>query len=380
MKRIVCEMCGSSDIVRKGKLVVCNTCGSKFADAGWEYEAVKTSENPNLKASKILEFKISETQARATFNEWLVSGDFTPQDISNVSTVQKARRVFVPTWFLSGSYMGDWTASSGYDRRETYTHYTKVHGTYKNGKSYTKSVPETRTRTVTDWKPSNGTIHGQFTTLKFANSNVDAQLGRIVADKTQWRSSDLIDFEKFDMSEYEVLPYQLDKDEAYAQYKPELEVKVRNDITVPGDRYRDLRYNYQSNYTSTKIYYPIYLYEYTYYNESHIAIIDARDINNIFGTRPKDNKLISKSKLFFLPTQIFTVLAFASTCISIGVANDNDFPLAVLFNAIISLTLISATYGMGRGLIKHQIKKSSITRLGGERYSRKCKRKRRIYV
>lgn len=313
MKKIACEMCGSSDIVRKGHLVVCNTCGAKFTDIGFEFEAIKTAENPNLQASFLLNFKLSDTAARKAFGVWLVSGDFTPRDISSKAVIKKTLKVFAPAWYLTGNYSGDWSASSGYDRRETYTYYKKERVYGKNGRWYTKTVPETRSRIVTDWRPSNGKIGGAFASLKFANKSIDAELGRVVADKVQWCGGELVRFEDFDMTDYELLPYELTAADAFSKYKPELEKKVRDDITVPGDRYRDLRYTYSQNYSSMKIFYPIYLYEYTYDNDVYYAIIDGRDEGNIFGTRPKDNGLIIKTKLFFLPLVLVSASAVIVT-------------------------------------------------------------------
>lgn len=347
VKKIACEMCGSSDIVRKGRLVVCNTCGAKFTDIGFEFEAVKTAENPNLQSSFLLNFELSDTAARKAFNAWLVSGDFTPRGVSLKAVIKKALKVFAPAWYLTGNYSGDWSASSGYDRLETYTYYRKEYVHDKNGRSRTRTVPETRSRMVTDWRPSNGKISGSFASLKFANKSIDAELGRVVADKVQWGGGELVRFEDFDMTDYELLPYELTDADAFSKYKPELEKKVRGDITVPGDRYRDLRYSYSQNYSSMKIFYPIYLYEYTYDNEVYYAIIDGRDKSNIFGTRPKDGGLIVKTKLFFLPLVLVSAAAVIVTLLKARDAVLYDEIKMFLYTSGFSVLYTVIAYGFG---------------------------------
>ena len=346
MKRLACEMCGSIDIVRKGNMSVCDSCGTKFADAGQEHSVIR-SQHLNMEAEKLLEFKINETEVRKVFNEWLVSGDFTPQDILNTVSIEKTKKLFASTWYLYGSYTGGWTASSGYDRSEEYT---------QNGKK------ETRTRTVTDWRPSNGLISGSFITLKFANDTINFKLGNVVADKTQWKINDVVEFNDYDVTEYELLPYQLSKEEAYSNYEPELETKVKREIRVPGDHYKDLTYHYNINYSGTMIYYPVYLYDYTYNGKPYNAIIDARDANNIFGTRPTDEKLIKSLKKSVSDVYICIFLGYAST-IGFGTVGFGGGDISMGFFLIaISLIFLADKLRFG---IEDKIKKANIARTGG---------------
>ena len=60
-------------------------------------------------------------------------------------------------YLYKGKYSGNWSASSGYDRTEYYTVYNE-----------SSKKMERRSRTVTDWRPSNGQVQGRYSLLGFA--------------------------------------------------------------------------------------------------------------------------------------------------------------------------------------------------------------------
>jgi hypothetical protein len=350
----------------KGHLIVCNYCGTRFSDDGYVSEAIKETRDPSLRSNVILAYKMSDKDAENVFYEWLKGGDFTPADINEAATVTEAKKLYIPGWFLKGTYEGSWTASSGYDRKEEYQVWEEHYRTVNDERQPVNELV-TKTRIVTDWRPSSGNLHGVFSTLKFANDKIDANLSTFIADKTQWNSNDLVDFESFDNTAYEFVPFQLPYEQCYERYKPELNAIIRNSFTVPGDRYTDLSINSTASYNATQIYYPVYVYEYSYKGERHKAIIDGRDRLNIYGTRPKDETIIKKATLSFAPLILTTILSYiALFMISVGFVavlgegyrRTDELFIPTVLNLLISLGLTITFYNIGYYKIRNMVKKS----------------------
>ena len=101
---------------------------------------------------------------RKTVTEALAENADSPDDILEQGSYDEETFLFAPVWHGEGSFDCSWTVSFGYDRWENYTDYETVTDT--NGRS--RSVPVTRQRLVTDWRPANGTAYGTFSLLVYA--------------------------------------------------------------------------------------------------------------------------------------------------------------------------------------------------------------------
>jgi hypothetical protein len=54
---------------------------------------------------------------------YMASGNFTPDDLLEVSKISLRERIYVPAFLFKVNYEANWTASFGYDREESYTAY-----------------------------------------------------------------------------------------------------------------------------------------------------------------------------------------------------------------------------------------------------------------
>jgi hypothetical protein len=93
-------------------------------------------------------FKISKQHFERLLLQWLIAGDYTPDDVLRHAMVRDHAGIYAPFYSFTGFYTATWTASAGFDRTETYVDTSR---TYKDGKWVDEH--ETKTRTVTDWRP-----------------------------------------------------------------------------------------------------------------------------------------------------------------------------------------------------------------------------------
>lgn len=118
-------------------------------------------------ADAIIPMGMSVEALERSAQAYMAQGDFTPDDMLEVAVFTRRERLYVPAHRFIVSYEATWTASFGYDRTEHYTEFVSV-TKYSNGRSYTVQEPRNRTKTVTDWRPANGTDAGSFSVAAYA--------------------------------------------------------------------------------------------------------------------------------------------------------------------------------------------------------------------
>ena len=155
------------------KKIGCKNCGAEVVlTRPPNFQTVTSVEVPmklNLQRMKeitidgILPFSIGKEEYQKEVLKFLSEGDYTPDDILSSSIFESVTGSYIPMWFYSGRYDGNWSASSGYYRTERYM------GRDSNGKLVEKS------RTVTDWRPSNGQGQGEYSVFGFAGDHESIQ-------------------------------------------------------------------------------------------------------------------------------------------------------------------------------------------------------------
>lgn len=166
--KLVCIKCGSSlAYSATDQNLKCQYCGTIA-------EIPKLEEDSPLGASSIYPLSVEISALTDAVHDHLASGDLTPDNLLEHATISKTERFYVPAIEFFGNYEAQWTASFGYDRQE---HYTEYETQTVNGHS--RQVAVTKTKTVTDWRPVNGTDTGKFYVTGYAgnrlsNATVDA--------------------------------------------------------------------------------------------------------------------------------------------------------------------------------------------------------------
>ena len=157
-----CNSCGAGIVFEAGKQsLTCPFCGAVNQVARPE-DALETS------FDRIVPITVTPHELDNRLYAYMASGDFTPDDMIEASTITLRERYYVPAFAFKVEYEATWTASFGFDRNEPYTAYRNV---TSNG--HTRQEAYTAYKTVTDWRPANGVEAGIFDVAGYAGSQLN---------------------------------------------------------------------------------------------------------------------------------------------------------------------------------------------------------------
>jgi len=155
--KLSCKGCGAALEYSAGaQALKCPFCNSVT-------DISKPEENTTDGPALIIPLSVELNGLTDAVYEHLASGDLTPDHLLEHAVFEKKDRFYVPAYDFEGEYTVHWTASFGYDRQE---HYTAYETRTQNGVS--RQVAVNRTKTVTDWRPVNGTDSGVFSVRSYA--------------------------------------------------------------------------------------------------------------------------------------------------------------------------------------------------------------------
>ena len=186
MKQLICEMCGGNDLIKQDGVFVCQNCGTKYTveeakkmmkevveKVASATDAVKEATDffkehiDGLKEKNNELFTLFPTkgieESQYYVLEHLRDTNYVADDIFDDFTFDETQNAFTSVAVFGGPITYHWTASSGFDREEKYTEYVEKTEVLKNGEIRTYKEPVTKTRIVTDWRPSSGTVSDYYT-------------------------------------------------------------------------------------------------------------------------------------------------------------------------------------------------------------------------
>jgi hypothetical protein len=311
LKKIGCSSCGAELIFDPGtQMTNCNFCGSKF-------EIDKVQDEEIVTPDGILPFQVTKENYEHAVLTWLSEGDYTPDDILNSTIFDSVNGVYLPMWFFKGTYNGNWSASSGYDRRETYL-----------AKEGSKLVE--RTRTVTDWRPSNGNCSGIFDCLAFAGVGKGIKNDiAIYSHGTTFNRGELKPYDSkytlgFNLIEYTV--DEIDTWETLGKTQADSYVESITKGRIPGDRYKDFYLDVL--YTKEKplrTYVPFWITNYKYNDSEFHVYMDGTTTTRIQGVRPVDEDRKKEVNKKYIPGHIGCgITIFAFLVIAYGLQDMSD--------------------------------------------------------
>ena len=293
---------------------ICSSCG-----AGIEYSAgvqslkcpycgaineIKRPEN-NLPSSieKIVPLAITIEGLEKKAYAYMANGDYTPDDMLEAAVFTKKERLYVPAYIFRVEYDATWTASFGYDRTEQYTEYRTV---YKDNRSFKE--PVTRTKTVTDWRPQNGSDTGILslaiyagTSLKTSTLNPDDLVPSAAASRipSEFNASFLkgVDVEELSLPEVA----------AYAALKEDINSQIDDSVKShgQGDRQKDWHWKATMRHDSTTLYVPICHIAFDYKGVEYHLWIDGVDGGGIRADKmPEDEDRKKQVHQGFIPLMV----------------------------------------------------------------------------
>lgn len=284
LEKINCSNCGADLIYSPGtQMTNCNFCGSEF-------EIDNVTKIELILPDKIIPFKITKENYEKYVLEWLIEGDYTPNDILTSSVLGKVSGTYLPMYLYTGRCHGNWSASSGYD---------KIIKTSRwNGKRY-----ESDYHTETDWRPSSGQFSDNFSILCFAGSNkgIDQRVidysEEVILSKDklkEYNSKYTLGFNLLEFTQEEEGVWSV-KGEGLARDRAGNEILNK----IPGDRYDHLTADYFYDREEViKFYTPYWITNYEYNGVSFFVCMDGIEKLRILGERPVDEGMKKEAEKY----------------------------------------------------------------------------------
>jgi len=304
LKKIGCSSCGAEVIFDPGtQMINCNFCGSKF-------EIEKAVDDEIITPDGILPFKITKEQYEDAVLGWLSEGDYTPDDILNSTVFDSVNGVYLPMWLYKGRYHGNWSASSGYERREEYTEWSE---------SQKKNVR--KSRIVTDWRPSSGQCAGEFSILAFAGAGHGIKPDiAVYAHGTNFSRGEMKAFDsKYSMG-FNLVDFTVDEHSTWdtlGKMQADSQVEIDAKKRIPGDKYKDFYCDVlYDKEQPLRVYVPFWITNYKYSEKEFHVYMDGTSTSRIDGVRPEDQSRKDEVNKKFFKGHIgcgLTVLVFIVT-------------------------------------------------------------------
>ena len=300
----------------------CNSCGAEIAfEAGKQSltcpfcGAVNQIERPEdaleTAFDRIVPITVTPHELDNRLYAYMASGNFTPDDIIEASTITLRERYYVPAFAFKVDYEATWTASFGFDRKEPYTAYRNV---TSNG--HTRQEAYTAYKTVTDWRPANGVEAGIFDVAGYAGSQLNgsplAPAYLVVhavmnGSSTEYNPSFTKGFEVegFSVPEKKVF------DSLNGEINANIDQRVKNH--AQGDKQRDWHWNARMSHDTTTYSVPICHAAFQYGDKEYHVWVGGHDVDTIRADElPVDKDKQKAANIGFMPGALGLITAIGS--------------------------------------------------------------------
>ncbi len=300
----------------------CNSCGAEIAfEAGRQSltcpfcGAVNKIERPEdaleTAFDRIIPITVTPHELDNRLYAYMASGNFTPDDMIEASTITLRERYYVPAFAFKVDYEATWTASFGFDRQEPYTAYRNV---TSNG--HTRQEAYTAYKTVTDWRPANGVEAGIFDVAGYAGSQLNgsplAPAYLVVhavmnGSSTEYNPSFTKGFEVegFSVPEKKVF------DSLNGEINANIDQRVKNH--AQGDKQRDWHWNARMSHDTTTYSVPICHAAFQYGDKEYHVWVGGHDVDTIRADElPVDKDKQKAANIGFMPGALGLITAIGS--------------------------------------------------------------------
>lgn len=356
-----CDNCGSSDVdIISDEMAKCRHCGATILlHAKQEMPTVMNNEI-HIHASSgdasnvdVGFYAIKKTIEPETFLRkgliYISKQKETPADIFE-SEIKPATHSFGSILEVNADVNINYSASIGYDRKETYKQWNN-----------SKNCYEEKTRTVTDWSPFNGTKSGNYTCnraitkINDAGYTIDYNFERA---KNSEQSQNIVNYDKATFEKGTIAPYgeteiEKCKGDAISECISDAEREL------PGDHKKDFRSSGLATVKKVKEYsVPVYSMEYTYKDGKprRVNSFGFGSTDNMWGETVDCSTEIEKQtdsavKLFSILALVFIGLSILSTILFCWVFKLGTNAIVFFCLSVVAFVL----YLVKRGLAKKNI-------------------------
>ena len=265
---ITCESCGAQ--TRFDPNVVAAECGFCTSPL-----SVKNASKCDVfRPKSLLPFSVDQNKGFDEFKKWISGRWFAPSDLKRyANNPEKLSGIYLPYWTYDADTKSFYTGQRGIRRTESYT-------TYENGKAVT------RTRTVTDWYFTSGTVFENFDDVLVVASK---SLPKKYVDALEpWDLKNLVPFDEKYLSGFKAESYQLDLSGGFDESKKIMDVKIRVKVKkdIGGDDQRILTLKTaHNNVTFKHVLLPVWLSAFKYNDKIYRFMINGRT-GEVQGERP----------------------------------------------------------------------------------------------
>ena len=300
-----CNSCGAEIAFEAGRQsLTCPFCGAVNKIARPE-DALETA------FDRIVPITVTPHELDNRLYAYMASGNFTPDDMIEASTITLRERYYVPAFAFKVDYEATWTASFGFDRQEPYTAYRNV---TSNGR--TRQEAYTAYKTVTDWRPANGVEAGIFDVAGYAGSQLNgsplAPAYLVVhavmnGSSTEYNPSFTKGFEVegFSVPEKKVF------DSLNGEINANIDQRVKNH--AQGDKQRDWHWNARMSHDTTTYSVPICHAAFQYGDKEYHVWVGGHDVDTIRADElPVDKDKQKAANIGFMPGALGLITAIGS--------------------------------------------------------------------
>ena len=300
-----CNSCGAEIAFEAGKQsLTCPFCGAANQIERPE-DALETA------FDRIVPITVTPHELDNRLYAYMASGNFTPDDMIEASTITLRERYYVPAFAFKVDYEATWTASFGFDRKEPYTAYRNV---TSNG--HTRQEAYTAYKTVTDWRPANGVEAGIFDVAGYAGSQLNgsplAPAYLVVhavmnGSSTEYNPSFTKGFEVegFSVPEKKVF------DSLNGEINANIDQRVKNH--AQGDKQRDWHWNARMSHDTTTYSVPICHAAFQYGDKEYHVWVGGHDVDTIRADElPVDKDKQKAANIGFMPGALGLITAIGS--------------------------------------------------------------------
>jgi len=300
----------------------CNSCGAEIAfEAGRQSltcpfcGAVNKIERPEdaleTAFDRIVPITITPHELDNRLYAYMASGNFTPDDMIEASTITLRERYYVPAFAFKVDYEATWTASFGFDRKEPYTAYRNV---TSNG--HTRQEAYTAYKTVTDWRPANGVEAGIFDVAGYAGSQLNGSPlapAYLVVHAVMNGSS--TEYNPSYTKGFEVEGFSVPEKKVFESLNGEINANIDQRVKnhAQGDKQRDWHWNARMSHDTTTYLVPICHAAFQYSDKEYHVWVGGHDVDTIRADElPVDKDKQKAANIGFMPGALGLITAIGS--------------------------------------------------------------------
>jgi LSD1 subclass zinc finger protein len=332
--KLICRGCGASLEYSAGmQALKCQYC-STVTEIPNE-SAEQLAETPDL----VVPLSVERNDLIDSVYQHIASGKYTPDNLLEHATFSKVDRFYVPAYVYMGSFEAEWTASFGYDRTEHYT----VHERNSQG----HSVAVTKTKTVTDWRPVNGSDSGKFLAVGYAG-NLLAQSPLAPYGLVE-SSHGIGDAKPYDTSYVSGLESEafvvLESDVFSERASPQIDRTIERSVKkhAQGDHQRDWHWTERIEKTITSAFIPVCHVVYEYDGKAyHVWTDGTNTANMVSDTLPVDEARMKTVRAGFVPAGV------AAVALPLAGYLGGHGPAGAISGFTLGVVAVAAIYGWWR--------------------------------